>query len=321
MKKKKIAVVTGCCGFIGSHVTEFLVQKGYYVIGIDNLSTGNLRFLNKINKKKFKFYKIDLLKNKLDKCFNKAQIIFHFAANADVRFGLSHRDKDIKQNILVTHKILEQMVKYQIKKIIFSSTGSVYGETKEIPTKENTSFPIQTSLYGASKISAEALISAYSEAYNLNSYIFRFVSILGQRYSHGHVYDFLNQLIDNPNKLYILGNGYQKKSYLHVSDCVNGIWVSIKKFKDKVNIINLGTPEYITVRKSVRIICNKLRLKPKLKYSGGKQGWIGDNPFIFLNTKKVNTVGWRPKFTIEKSIQNTVDYLLENKWILKKKKL
>ena len=321
MKKKKIAVVTGCCGFIGSHVTEFLVQKGYHVVGIDNLSTGNLRFLNKINKKKFKFYKIDLLKNKLDKCFINAQIVFHFAANADVRFGLSQRDKDIRQNIIVTHKILEQMVKYKIKKIIFSSTGSIYGEAKEIPTKENTSFPIQTSLYGASKLSAEGLISAYSEANYLKSYIFRFVSILGHRYSHGHVYDFLNQLTSNPRELYILGNGYQKKSYLHVSDCVNGMWFSIRKFKNKVNIINLGTSEYITVKESVKIICNKLGLKPKLKYSGGKRGWVGDNPFIFLDTKKANSAGWKPKYTIEKSIQNTVDYLLENKWILKKKKL
>ena len=238
-----------------------------------------------------------------------------------MRYGLSHRDKDIKQNIIVTHKILEQMVKNQIKKLVFSSTGSVYGEAREIPTKENASFPIQTSLYGASKVSAEALISAYSEAYNLKSYIFRFVSILGQRYSHGHVYDFLNQLIDNPKKLYILGNGYQKKSYLHVLDCVEGIWMSIKKFKNKVNIINLGTKEYITVKKSVKIICNKLGLKPKLKYSGGKRGWVGDNPFIFLDTKKANSVGWRPKYNIEKSIKDTVDYLLENKWILKKKKL
>ena len=144
------------------------------------------------------------------------------------------------------------MVKYKIKKIIFSSTGSIYGEAKEIPTKENTSFPIQTSLYGASKLSAEGLISAYSEANYLKSYIFRFVSILGHRYSHGHVYDFLNQLTSNPRELYILGNGYQKKSYLHVSDCVNGMWFSIRKFKNKVNIINLGTSEYITVKESVK---------------------------------------------------------------------
>ena len=320
MKKKiKIAVVTGCCGFIGSHLVEFLIKKKFFVIGLDNLSTGKKIFLKKFDQKKFKFFKVDLLKKKLDNYFQNVDIVFHLAANADVRYGLKHRHKDINQNIIVTHRILEQLVKNNIKKFVFSSTGSVYGEANEIPTKENSPFPIQTSLYGASKVSAESIISAYSEAYNLKCYIFRFVSILGPRYSHGHVYDFLNQLTKNPYNLNVLGDGNQKKSYLHVSDCIKAIWFSLKLFKNNVNIINLGTKEYITVNESIKIICKKLKINPKVIYAGGKKGWIGDNPFIFLDTKKIRSTGWKPKFTIKSSVEDTVDYILNNKWILKKK--
>ncbi len=316
--KKKIVIVTGCCGFIGSHLVEFLIKKNNFVIGIDNLSTGKKKFIKNINSKSFKFYKIDILKKNLDKYFHNVSEIYHLSANADVRYGTKHRNKDLEQNIIVTHKILEQCVKHKIKKIIFSSTGSVYGEAKEIPTKETCSFPIQTSLYGASKLSAEAMISAYAEAYNLKSYIFRFVSILGPRYSHGHVYDFLKKLGQNSKKLNVLGDGNQKKSYLHVHDCIDAIWRSINFFKKKVNIINLGTDEYITVKQSIKIICNILSVKPKLFFTGGKRGWVGDNPFIFLDTKKIRSTGWRPKYTIKKSVQDTVGYILNNKWILKK---
>ena len=316
--KKRIALVTGCYGFIGSHLTEFLIKKKYFVIGLDNLSTGRKKFLEKLNKKNFKFYKVDLLKNNLDKYFKNVQIVFHLAANADVRHGLKHRDRDIKQNIIVSYKILEQLYKNNIKKFIFSSTGSVYGDSKEIPTKETTSFPIQTSLYGASKISAESLISAYSEAYNIKCFIFRFVGILGPRYTHGHIYDFLNQLLGNPKLLKVLGDGNQKKSYLHVEDCILAIWKSLNFFKERINIINFGTQEYITVKESIKIITKNLNLKPKVKYKGGKRGWIGDSPFIYLDTKKIRKTGWKPKYTIEKSVKSTVDYIINNKWVLKR---
>ena len=317
--RKKIVLVTGSSGFIGSHLVEFLIKKNKFVIGLDNFSTGNKKFIENIDKKNFKFYKVDLYKENIDKYFNNVSEIYHLSANADVRYGIKHRDKDLKQNIIVTHKILEQCVKNNIKKLIFSSTGSVYGEAKEIPTKEDCSFPIQTSLYGASKLSAESLICAYAEAYDFKCYIFRFVSILGPRYSHGHVYDFLKKLGQNPLKLNVLGDGNQKKSYLHVFDCIEAIWKSINFFKKKINIINLGTNEYITVKQSIKIISKKLGLKPKLFYNGGKRGWVGDNPFIFLDTKKIKRTGWKPKLSIEKSIESTVEYIMNNKWILKKK--
>ena len=316
--KRKIVLVTGCSGFIGSHLVELLIKKKNYVVGLDNLSTGRKKFIYNFNKKNFKFYKVDLLKANLNKYFKNVSEVYHLSANADVRYGTKFRNRDLEQNIIVTHRILEQSIKNKVKKFIFSSSGSVYGEADQIPTKENCPFPLQTSLYGASKLSAEALISAYAEAYNLKTYIFRFVSILGPRYSHGHVYDFIKKLNQNPKKLNVLGDGNQKKSYLHVSDCVAGIFKSVNSFKRRVNIINLGTNEYITVKKSIKIILNKLGLNPKLYYSGGKRGWVGDNPFIFLDTSKIRSTGWKPNFSIEKSVVETVEYIIKNKWILKK---
>ena len=317
---KKNILITGCAGFIGSHLVDFYLKKNYKILGLDNLSTGKKFFLkNALENKNFLFFKIDLLKENIDKYFKNIDTVYHFAANADVRFGLKHTKKDINQNIIVTYKVLEAMRKNNVKKIIFSSTGSVYGEAGQVPTKENAPFPIQTSLYGASKISAEGLISAYCEGFNFKSYIFRFVSILGQRYSHGHVFDFVKQLKSNSKKLDVLGDGNQRKSYLNIIDCVNAIYKSLNYFNDKINIINLGTNEYLTVKESIKIICDILNHKPKLFFKGGKRGWVGDNPFIYLDTKKIRKSGWKPKFTIKESIKITTKYLLDNQWILKRK--
>ncbi len=314
----KTYLVTGCTGFIASNLVDYLLKRNCKIIGLDNLSTGKKFFLKEaLKNKNFKFYKIDLLKNNIDKYFENVDRVYHFAANADVRFGLKHRKKDINQNIIVTYKILETIKKNKINELIFASTGSIYGEATQIPTKENTYFPIQTSLYGASKVSAEAIISAYSEAYELKSYIFRFVSILGDRYNHGHVYDFIKKLKKNKNVINILGDGNQKKSYLHVADCIRAIDLAVKKFNKKVNIVNLGTQECLTVKDSIKIICKILKLKPKMQYSGGKRGWIGDNPYIYLDTYKIRSIGWEPRYNIKRSIKKTVNYILKNEWLLK----
>ena len=287
LTKKKV-VVTGCAGFIGSNLVDRLLKENYQVLGIDNLSTGQINFIKKpLKNSNFKFFKINLLNSKkLEKLFVNAEMIFHFAANADVRFGLLNPKKDLEQNTIVTSNILEVMRKKKIKKIIFCSTGSVYGESKNIPTSENENFPIQTSFYGASKVAGESLVQAYCEAYNMKAWIFRFVSILGQRYTHGHVYDFCKQLFKNKRTLKALGDGNQKKSYLHVNDCINAIFIGIKKSKDRINIFNLGTEEYISVKESIKILCKYLKINPKVYFGGGKRGWIGDSPFIFLNIKK-----------------------------------
>ena len=321
IRNKKI-IITGCAGFIGSNMTDHLLNYNNKIIGIDDLSTGEKFFLqNSFKNKNFKFIKSDLTNLKTAKKIVKnADIVMHFAANADVRYGHKDTYRDIKQNTLVTYSVLESMRVNNIKNIAFCSTGSVYGEAKNFPTPENDTFPIQTSFYGASKLAGESLIQAYCEAFNFKSWIFRFVSILGNRYTHGHVYDFLKQLDKNPKKLKVLGDGNQRKSYLHVDDCISAILTAVNKSKNKVNIFNLGTNEYITVKDSIKEICKTNNLKPKLNFLGGKRGWIGDSPFIYLDCKKIRSLGWKPKFSIKKSLILTTKYINDNKWIFKIRK-
>ncbi len=314
-----IFFVTGCAGFIGSHLVDRLLMQGHEVVGYDNLSTGFLEFLQIAEQfSSFKFVQGDCLDKKtlLANVPSHCNGVFHFAANADVKDGIKHTEKDLQQNTIATFNVLEAMRINGIKKIIFSSTGSVYGEADIIPTPENAPFPIQTSLYGASKIAAEALIQAYSEAFNIQSYIFRFVSILGERYTHGHVFDFYRQLENNPTQLKILGDGNQSKSYLYVQDCIDAIILAQKKSNKKINIFNLGTDHYCQVKDSVTWISNELGATPELSYAGGKKGWIGDNPFIFLDCRKIRELGWQPQFTIQQSIIKTLDYLRKNIWLM-----
>ena len=317
------ALVTGCAGFVGSNLLDALLKRGYYVIGIDNLSTGKIEFINQhLDNNNFIFYEIDLCEIKY--LINKLptfDIVYHLAANADVRFGTSHPKRDLDENTVNTCTLLEFMREKNSKNIIFSSSGSIYGNSDEFPTKETCSFPNQTSLYGASKVSAEAFLSAYCEGFKFNAVSCRFVSLMGPRYTHGHVYDFVKSLIQNSNKLKILGDGKQYKSYFHVSDCVNAMMIltekvlngSIKGFSP----INLGTDEAITVEDSALIICKVLNKSPEFVFTGGNQGWIGDNPKILLDISKAKSYGWNPKKSIYSSIKETTlwvyDYLIKSK--------
>lgn len=313
------ALVTGCAGFIGSNLVDRLLKNKWSVIGIDNLSTGQKKFLkNANNSSLFKFYEKDLLNNESLKDIFKQDIdiIFHFSANADVRHGIDRPTVDFEQNIVVTHNILEAMRINSIDRIVFSSTGSVYGEANQIPTPEIAEFPVQTSLYGASKLACEGLIQAYSETFNIQSYIFRFVSILGNRYTHGHIYDFYKQLKENPKELRVLGDGNQKKSYLHIDDCIDAILTVLNSTKSIKNIYNLGTDEYCTVKDSISWITQHLKLKPKLIFTGGDKGWIGDNPFIYLETKNIQSLGWKPKVSIKEGVIKTVKFISQNEWVL-----
>ena len=249
-----------------------------------------------------------------------SDFVFHLAANADVRFGTEHPAKDLHQNTIATFNVLESMRKNSINKIAFSSTGSVYGEAKVIPTPEDAPFPVQTSLYGASKLAGEGLIEAYCEGFGFRSWIFRFVSILGERYPHGHVFDFYQQLRDHPDRLDVLGNGHQKKSYLYVQDCLDAIFTAIQKSHEKVNLFNLGTDEYCEVNDSIGWICTHLGLEPDIHYTGGARGWIGDNPFIFLDCQKIRALGWTPKYSINAGIIKTLEFLENNPWLLERRK-
>lgn len=310
--------VTGCAGFIGSNLVDRLLQDGHEVIGYDNFSTGFHEFLQDAKQSaNFTLVEGDMLdESKLTAAMQGVAAVFHLAANADVRFGTEHPRKDLQQNTIATFNVLEAMRANGVKKIAFSSTGSVYGELDVIPTPENAPCPIQTSLYGASKIAGESLIQAYCEGFGFQGYIFRFVSILGERYTHGHVFDFYKKLLTNPNELQVLGNGKQKKSYLYVQDCIDAILCAMKQADKKVNIFNLGTAEYCEVNDSINWICNYLDLSPQCVYTGGDRGWIGDNPFIFLDCAKVRGLGWQPKLSIKESVIKTVRYLQENDWVL-----
>jgi len=314
-------IVTGCAGFIGSSLVDRLLSLGHEVIGVDNFSTGQREFIEKaMTSPHFQLLEIDLLDLlSLKKAFTGCEMVFHLAANADVRFGVNHPEKDLEQNTIATFNVLEAMRANDIKRIAFSSTGSIYGESTIIPTPENAPFPIQTSLYGSSKLAGEGLIQAYCEGFGFKSWIFRFVSILGERYTHGHVFDFYRKLLENPNELTVLGNGLQKKSYLYIQDCLDAILFCMDHFNEKVNVINLGTNEYCQVKDSIGWITEHLGLKPALKFTGGERGWIGDNPFIFLDTKKLNEAGFKPQLSIKASIIKTLEYLIANKWILEKR--
>ena len=311
-------IVTGCAGFIGSSLSDRLLKDGHKVLGIDNLSTGQLKFIEKcLDNSGFNFIEMDLLNiEQLKKIFSGYDIVFHIAANADVRFGTDNPKRDLEQNTIVTYNVLEAMRHNDIKKIIFSSTGSVYGDSKIIPTPEDAPFPIQTSFYGSSKIASEGMITAYCEGFNFQSWIFRFVSILGERYSHGHVFDFYKQLKNNPSKLKVLGNGKQKKSYLYIHDCIDAILVAINKSDQKINIYNLGVDDYCEVNESIKWICSALKAEPDLEYSGGERGWIGDNPFIYLDTSKIQSLGWKPKVSIKEGVIKTIEFIRQNEWIL-----
>ena len=307
----KKVLVTGAAGFIGSAQVDFLLNKGLNVVGVDNLSTGNLNNLQSaLENPNFNFVQLDLVQDQIpNEVLKEVDTVYHFSANADIRFGIQNPTRDFEQNTLCTQKLLETMRVNGIARIVFSSTGSVYGEQRIFPTVEDAPFPIQTSLYAASKVACESLIQAYSETFGMQVFIFRFVSILGPRYSHGHVIDFYRQLTTNKNFLEVLGDGNQTKSYLHVSDCLTGIDTVVNNPFGKINIVNLGTNEVITVRDSIKWITEQMKLNPEISYGTDSQGWIGDNRKIFLDTSRITKLGWSPRFTIKQAILETIEYL------------
>jgi UDP-glucose 4-epimerase len=303
--------VTGCAGFIGSTLTDRLLADGHEVVGYDNFSTGQAQFLLQAQDyASFRLVRGDVLDTQtLTTAMDGTECVCHLAANADVRFGTVQPRKDLEQNTIATHSVLESMRRSGVRRIAFASTGSVYGESAVIPTPEDAPFPVQTSLYAASKLAGEGLIAAYCTGFGLQSWIFRFVSILGERYTHGHVVDFYRQLSRDPQRLRVLGNGRQRKSYLYVQDCVAAMLTAMAHSAAAVNVFNLGHETYCEVNDSIGWICAALGAAPRIEYSGGERGWVGDNPFIFLDTRKIRALGWAPVVSIQDGIGRTLEYL------------
>lgn len=310
--------VTGGSGFIGSHIVDKLIEDQHEVIVYDNYSSGQELFIkHHLSNPRFQLIRGDILDlNLLTKSMSGCNFVFHLAANADVRGGIINTDIDLQQNTLGTKNVLEAMKINGIKKIAFSSSATVYGEPKTFPTPENNEL-IQTSLYGASKLAGEALIEAYCEYYDMQAWIFRFVSWIGERYTHGVIFDFMKKLNKNNQELEILGDGKQRKSYLHVKDGVEGIFFGINNFGQKINIFNLGHTDYMNVVKVADIVCQEMNL-PNVKYNftGGERGWIGDSPFVHLDISKLQKAGWKPKTSIEEGVRHTVKYLIKNSDLL-----
>lgn len=305
----RTVVVTGGAGFIGSHVVDALLAAGATVRVIDDLSSGFRQFLNPAAE----LCEASLLDYpRIRSVFAGAEQVFHLAANADVRRGLEHPRRDVEQNLLATHNVLEAMREHGAARIAFASTGAVYGDATVIPTPEDAPFPIQTSLYAASKLAAEGLLTAYAHGYGFRVHVYRFVSMLGPRYTHGHVFDFWRKLRADPKRLEVLGDGQQRKSYLHVADCVQAMLVGLSRASAPINILNIGHQDWLSVRESVAIICDALGVAPELSFTGGDRGWVGDSPKILLDTTRLRALGWAPQVELKRAVVETLQFLEAN---------
>jgi len=310
------ALVTGGAGFIGSHIVERLVVDGAHVVIYDNLSTGFATYLDPYGNA-ISLIKGDILETaRLTRAMEGCDTVFHMAANADVRGGVENTLIDLRENVLGTHSVLEAAKHCGARTLVFASSATVYGEPAVYPTPENTEL-VQTSVYGASKACGEAYIQAYAEYYDIRTFTFRFVSWIGEHYSHGVIYDFLKKLRADPKVLRILGDGNQKKSYLYVKDGVRGIFTALAKSESRKNTFNLGHDSWLTVTNVADIVCEELGL-PGVTYEfgGGRRGWLGDSPFVQLDTQRLKSLGWKPETSIEEGIRRTVRYLVSNPGIL-----
>jgi UDP-glucose 4-epimerase len=311
-------LVTGGAGFIGSHVVDELVRRGREVVVYDNFSSGFQRHLQwAVSTGRVTVIDGDIFDGtRLMQAMEGVSTVFHLAANADVRGGRANTQVDLEQNVIGTHRVLEAMRITKAREIIFTSSATVYGEPDRFPTPEDYA-PVQTSVYGASKLAAEAFIQAYGEYFGIRSLVFRFVSWIGERYSHGVIYDFVKKLRDNPRELEILGDGTQTKSYLHVADGIRGIFAAMDNVSHKKSVINLGHEEHMQVKDLARIVCEEMGLRnTSYRFTGGRRGWIGDSPFVHLDISKIKQTGFRPQISIAEGIRRTVRYLVDNSWLL-----
>jgi UDP-glucose 4-epimerase len=309
------ALITGGAGFIGSSMADRLLDLGVEVVVYDNFSTGRPEFVQDVRSHPAgTVVDADVLDvERLRTAMAGCDVVFHLAANADVRHGLEHPQRDLEQNTTATSEVLEAMRATGVDRIVFTSTGSVYGEPEIFPTPELAPFPSQTSLYGASKLAGESLIQAYSLGYGFTGAIFRLVSTLGERYTHGHVRDFYLALREDPTQLRVLGNGRQEKSYLYIQDLLSGMLRGLDAVEPGTSeVFNIGTDETVVVDDSVRLICEHMGVDPEIEHTGGTRGWPGDSPLILLDCSKLRSLGWQPELSISAAIERTVSWFDAN---------
>ena len=308
------AFVTGGAGFIGSHLVDRLIEKGYHVTVFDNLSSGKKEFIeHHIGNDNFNFIEADLReKDQVDKYIKGHDVVFHIAANPDVRLG-AKKPIIAREDILITYNILDAMRKNDIDKIVFSSSSVIYGETEPIPLPENYGPLLPISVYGAAKLASEGLVSSFCHTFNMKGWIYRFANVVGERGTHGVIVDFINKLRKNPNELEILGDGEQIKPYLYATECIDGMIYSYEKSDEEINVFNLGVDSATKVTRIAEIIVEEMRLKDvKFKYTGGKRGWKGDVPFFQFDINKVKKLGWTPKLSSDEAVRKTVKVLLSS---------
>jgi len=297
--------VSGGAGFIGSHLVDRLMAEGNQVTVFDNLSSGRTEFVEQhLGSDNFSLIEADLLDlNKVKESIGESDVVFHLSANPDARRGIENTELDLKQETIATYNILESMRVNHIKKIVFSSSGTIYGETPVVPLDEDYGPVLPISLYGAGKLASEGLISAFCNTFDMQSWIFRFANIVGPRTTHGVIFDFINKLKRNPTELEILGDGTQCKPYLHVKDCVDGILYGFRNSHDAINVFNLGCATATDVTTIAQMLIKELGLeRVKFKYTGGDRGWPGDVPQVRYNTDRINKLGWKARYTSDEAV-------------------
>ena len=303
--------VTGGAGFIGSNMVERLIGEGAEILVYDDLSSGRREFIEEFEKEgKLKFVKGDLLDKELLRSTMESEsfdAIIHLAANPDVRRGAVETDLDLRQGTIATHNVLEAARKSDIKDILFASSSVVYGVAKTKPTTENYGPLTPISLYGASKLASEGLITAFSHLFGMRYFIYRFANVVGKNTTHGVILDFANKLRNNGSELEVLGNGRQKKSYIEVGDCVDGMLYVYGRSGAAENIYNLTTDDQTTVRDIAEMVVNRFSPQAKIRYTGTEQGWPGDIADTFLSNKKIRELGWEPKHNSAEAVKLTVD--------------
>ncbi len=308
------AFVTGGAGFIGSHLVDRLIEKGNKVTVFDNLSSGKKDFINHhFDNKNFIFIEDDLLnKKRIKETIKDHDVVFHIAANPDVRGGAT--DPSIaEKDMQATYNLLDAMRKTDVKKIVFSSSSVIYGETPEKPLPENYGPLLPISVYGAAKLASEGLISSFAHTFDMQGWIFRFANVVGIRGTHGVIVDFINKLKKNPNELEILGDGKQKKPYLYVTECVDGIMHGFERSDEEINVFNLGVDSATRVTRIGELVVEEMGLKDvEFKYTGGKRGWKGDVPHFQFDIGKIKKLGWKPELSSDEAVRKAIRDLLDS---------